>query len=472
MKDIVKRKLQENVKFAGISEALVSGSETLTWSELKDKAEKYSHTIEHLFSHTDYVPIIIKNPFQFVVAVYSVWLCGKIPVPLNPSSGIEELKNIFLLLKSTKVISDLDAVERPSLDKIEIIVWNKLKESEDKRHSPRKGNETAVLIFTSGSTGYPKGVPISFSNLEANIKAISQKIRITDKETWLASLPFFHIGGFAFIWRAFSVGGKLLLPKYFSSREILDAVKVFKPSVFSVVSTTLIKLIDEVSPYKNIRAVFAGGGPVKGKLMKSAIEKGFPVFKVYGSTETGSMVTILSPDDFYEAPESAGKPFPGITLTINNPDNNGIGEICVKGKQITGGYLDTSQNYFTENGFFKTGDIGYFDKNGYLNIVGRKSEFIISGGENINLRKIKEALESIDEINDAEAFGVSDEKWGEKLVAVIVSESKIDMEKLKKLLLKKLSKFEIPKEIKTVRKIPHSPLGKPNNTELKKLFLP
>jgi len=470
MKNLVKQKIEEIVSTQPDKKALVSSSNELSWDELYSAAEKNSAAVQTVFGSSEYVPLLFLNPFQFTLAVYSVWFAGKTPVPLNPTAGKEELINILEKLKTRKVISDFADNGKLFSAGYEAIVWNKLKEIKSGKPAVNSPSETAVVIFTSGSTGVPKGVPITFDNLNANINSILKKVNLTGADSWLSSLPFFHIGGFAIIRRALALGSALFLPDSFSSKEIIKAVKEFRPSVFSVVSTTLIEMLDSVSPYENLKAVFAGGGPVKGMLMKSAIDKGFPVYKVYGSTETVSMVTILTPDDFPLAPESAGKSFDGITIKIDNPDYNGVGEVCVKGEQITRSYLDESRTILTEDGFLRTGDLGFFDDKGFLNIAGRKSEFIISGGENINLNKIKKALLELEGVKDAEAVGIPNEKWGEMLCGVVVPSGKINYEEIKKSLEGKLSKFEIPKKIIFKTEIPRTPLGKPKQTEIKKLF--
>jgi O-succinylbenzoic acid--CoA ligase len=472
MSDIFLRKMNELTENKGEETALVSSSEKTTWKELKEISSENSSIIKEIFSSTELVPLMFRNPFRFTLAVYSVWRSGKIPVPLNTGASNDEIITTLKLLETDKLISDFNIDAKGFNDNIKILDWNELGSIRVpyNNNKENKISEIAVVIFTSGSTGYPKGVQISFNNLNANINSIQKLIEITTKDSWLASLPFFHIGGFAIIWRALATGATLYLPEGFSTKDIINAVNDYKPAQISVVSTTLRKLIDDVHPYKELKAVFAGGGPVKGELMKVAVDKGFPVYKVYGSTETTSMVSVLTPQHFPEAPESAGKPLGGIEIKIANPDENGVGEVCVKGKQITAGYLNGGKNNLTGDEFLRTGDLGFMSNEGYLYITGRKSEFIISGGENINLQKVKNALMSLPLVEDAEAIGIPDEKWGEKLVAVVVTKESAGSAELKKSLKEILSKFEIPKEIKRVNKIPRTPLGKSKREELIILF--
>jgi len=470
MGNLFSRQLGEHIENKGGENALVSSEAKLTWEELSEISSCNSSVIYEVFASTEFVPLLFQNPFRFTQSVYAVWQSGKIPVPINPDAGNKEIINILKPLRTKKLISDIRIRVKSLHGEIEVLDWNELTKIEVPQKSKKKRNKTAVVIFTSGSTGYPKGVPVTFDNLNANINSILRLIKISPKDSWLASLPFFHIGGFAIIWRALATGSTLFLPESFSTTDILKAVANFKPAQFSVVSTTLRKLIDDITPYKKLNAVFAGGGPVIGKLMKAAIDKGFPVYKVYGSTETTSMISVLTPQQFHKAPESAGKPFKEIELKISNPDENRIGEVCVKGAQITDGYLDGEKNNFTEDEFLRTGDLGFLEKEGYLYITGRKSEFIISGGENINLQKIKKVLKSFPSVEDAEAIGLPDIKWGEKLVAVVVITNNADSFNPEKSLREILSKYEIPKEIKLVKEIPRTPLGKPKREELIKLF--
>ncbi len=462
-------KLSINVKKYSEHSAIVSSDGELTWEELFQTSLRISVSVLQNFHDEKFIPLLITDPYQFVVALYSVWQTGKIVVPINTAIAKSELATLLQLLNANKIILGSGKSAPPIPESVNVITWENLSKSTNRKKKIllNQNNKTALVLFTSGSTGYPKGVKITFQNLEANANAIINLLKIKKENNWLASLPFFHIGGFSIIWRAFSTGATLFLPDSFSSNDILQSVKKYKPHLFSVVSTTLKRLISEVPKYKEIKAIFAGGGPIKAPLMRSAIENGFPTYKVYGSTETTSMVTILTPEQVSIAPDSAGKPFDSIELTIQNSNEKGIGEICVKGEQVSVGYLGFPVR---DGEFFCTGDLGFIDSNGFLNITGRKSSFIISGGENINLEKVKNALLEISGVIDAEAFGMADENWGERLVSVIVVNENFNISEISEHLNSLLSKYEFPKQIKFVEKIPRTPLGKAKINELKELF--
>ena len=470
--------LNKNIVSSPLKKALVSADKEFTWEELYNFAEKHSLFIAANFSETDFVPLLISNPFDFVTAVYTIWLSGKVVVPINPLLPIMEIEEILSKTKTTGIITDNLTAIKELQNNYEILRWDSDNNSdfyrkEKSKSVPIKNScDNALILFTSGSTGFPKGVIISFSNLLANVRAIENLLSLSNRISWMASLPLFHIGGFAIIFRALHSCSTLYLPESFSSTDVINSLLQFHPSLFSVVSTTLRRIIDEVNPYNELKAVFAGGGPISGNLMKAAIDKGFPVYKVYGSTETTSMISVLKPDEVNISPESAGKILDGIEVEIQNPDSKRVGEICVKGKQISQGYFSQSDKEVRSSydEFFCTGDLGFVDSNGFLNIVGRKSAFIISGGENINLNKVKKSLLSFPDITDAEAFGMPDEKWGEKLVAVVVATKKINLYELKTYLKSYLSAFEIPKEVKQVDFIPKTALGKNEIRKLKEQF--
>lgn len=170
-------------------------------------------------------------------------------------------------------------------------------------------NKTSLMLFTSGSTDKPKAVVFTFKNFLNSVVQTNELINASEKDSWLASLPFYHIGGFMIFVRALINGSSLIIPDSLTHTAIANSINEFKPGYISFVSTQLSRMIDEnVKPDENLKAVFVGGGPVENNLIISAKEKGWKILKVYGSTETCSMVTALDCRNEIIKIASAGKP--------------------------------------------------------------------------------------------------------------------------------------------------------------------
>ncbi len=452
-------------KFPG-KKFIYENGKAITFENLKETVDKKARLYNEIFADENIVPIISENSADFVSTVFALWKTGKTPAPLNTMFSEVRLREALEIIGGDKAIVSSGFRNLPdNLAKIDI------SETGENPFSETAGLEksrTALILFTSGTTGASKAVPLTFENLFANASSVARYFNYNEKNSWLASLPFYHIGGFSIITRAIFKCAPVIIPRSLSFRALAEEIERSKPSFFSVVQTTLKRIVEtDLKTYPELIAVFAGGGPIDAGTMRSAIAKGFPVFKVYGSTETASMITILSPDEFSNKPEAAGKAFDGIKIMTDKKN-----EIVVSGKQIAKSYYNNNQA--TEerfrNGKFFTGDIGKLDNEGFLFITGRKEDFIITGGENVNLQKVKKALLSNGNIEDAEAFALPDTEWGEKLCAVVVPKNKITAAQIKSELAQTLAKYEIPKEIFCVKEIPRTDVGKAKTEEIIKMI--
>ncbi len=440
---------------------------TLTYSELLSRIQRKAAYFSQFINKGEIVPILSENSIEFVVTIFALWKIRSIPSPINIMLSEAEINELLEIVKANKVIVSENLKNKISnYSTIEIEGEFPIKKSSTSIEIDKDSD--ALILFTSGSTSKPKAVLFTFRNLLANAEDISKIFTSLENDSWLASLPFYHIGGFAIIFRSIFSYSKIIIPESLHFESIVKSIEKFHPSFFSVVQTTLKRLLEnDVKPYSELCAIFAGGGPIGTKTMRTAIKKGFPVYKVYGSTETTSMVTILSPEDFEQKPEAAGKPFSGINLTLTNEN-----EIIIGGEQIAKGYFnnpeETSKKFRDEK--FYTGDLGRIDDDGFLFITGRKEDFIISGGENVNLQKVKKVFLSLDFIEDAETFALPNSEWGEKLCVALVLKEKTGKEAIKSMVSRHLGKFEIPKEIFVVNHIPRNHLGKIKKSELLNLI--
>lgn len=443
-----------------------------------------NHLIRSGIKRNNNVALVLNNDIDFIVSLFSVWNCGGIVVPLNPDNNANELKEQIEFVDSKYIITTrLLSESLVNLSGHEIILIDEI-DLESKVENITLNNFIpgfpSIIMFTSGSSGLKKAAVLNFKNLYASSKNIDDVFDFKSGEKWLASLPFYHIGGLQIILRSILSGGELIIPQTLNSENITDAYNNFHPHYISVVNTTLQRIVEQnISPHKNLKAVFAGGGPIDTEILRSAIDKKLPVYKVYGSTETSSMITLLEPEETKRKTESTGKPLSQNSIKIFDEERNELstnqpGEIAVKGESVFSGYYNNqslNRKVFYKNYFF-TGDIGYLDEDGYLYVVGRKDNFIITGGEKVNPSEVEQAMLELEYIEEVKVLGIEDKKWGETVCAAytLKQNMKFNESEMKEKLKTKLASYKIPKKFLRLNSFPKTGLGKIDTVKLKQMI--
>jgi len=424
------------------------------------------------------VGILAQNDVSYVINILALWQIDAIPVPLNIRLSKQEIQEQVTRAKCSKVL-----VQKELWEKVEGIQVNTLQFPfelgiEEVKNVKEKINfdDPAVIIFTSGSTQKSKGVILSFNSLYNSAVNSNQLLRYTRSDRWLASLPFYHIGGFSIITRSLLFGIPLIIPDSLSVEALIESLNNWHPTFVSLVSAQLNKIVDEnFSPNPELKNCLIGGGFAENDLLKNASELGWPVNVVYGSTETASFVTALLKDEIIFKPNSVGKAVPTNKIFIKDIDGNEqnpfeIGEVVVQSNSLMSGYLEESEtNEIIRNGLYYTGDLGYVDDDEFLFITGRKEYLISTGGENVNPVEVEKALLDHPMILEAAVFPLKDKEWGEIVAVSIVmklNSEKISEDEIKKFLQEKLSSFKIPKKIFFEEQLPKTELGKVEKSKL------
>jgi len=431
-------------KLHGGHAAILNKEISITYKQLSGLVNDRVEELQKInIKQNDIVGILAEHSYQFIIDLLAIWRIGAAAFPINVKLTKEEINRQVNFI-GCKILTEDKAVNKSIAD-----------------------SSAALIIFTSGSTGENKAVVHSLNSLFASVSSIDQEIHLEENKKWLASLPFYRIGGFQIIIRSLLTGGTLCIPSGISTENIINGIINFKPDYISLVNATYRSLLQSsINGLKNTKAIFIGGGPVESSLFKEGLSKGLPVYKVYGSTETGSMITMLKPEDAENEIDSAGKPLPGVKLKIEQ------NEILVSTNSLFTGYYKNSSLTKEKivNGWYRTGDIGFIDNDGFLFVEGRKDNILISGGEKINPTEIEDILKYHFNITDAVVLGIPDEKWGRKVCAAVVSNIKLDIFEIQDKLKQILSIYKIPKIIKQVESIPVDEMGKVNLTELQNLF--
>ncbi|MGD8922567.1 MAG: o-succinylbenzoate--CoA ligase, partial [Candidatus Zixiibacteriota bacterium] len=305
--------------------------------------------------------------------------------------------------------------------------------------------QPASIILTSGTTSRPKAVLQTLGNHYYNAVGSNRNIPFTAGDRWLLSLPLYHVGGLAILFRALTGGGAVVIAD--RKADLYETTTKFGVTHLSLVPTQLRRLLDTKMNLKalsrQLKAVLIGGGTVPPKLIHRSHEIGLPIFTSYGLTEMGSQVATTRPGDPVEKLLTSGVPLDYREVKIS-PDK----EILVRGEVRFSGYVTDHglDRFFDADGWFATGDVGYFDEDGYLAVTGRLDNMFVSGGENIYPEEIEAALCELDSVIEAIVVPVDHDEYGSRPVAFVrcTSGHSPDEKELRSGLEGKLARFKLP----------------------------
>ncbi|MBL1201114.1 MAG: 2-succinylbenzoate--CoA ligase [Nostoc sp. GBBB01] len=333
-----------------------------------------------------------------------------------------------------------------------------------------------IMIPTGGSSGQIKFAIHTWETLIASVKGFRKYFQLNQVNCFCV-LPLYHVSGLMQFLRSFTTGGKLaILPfKTLASGTILN----IKQSEFflSLVPTQLQRLLQNsqlIEWLTEFHTVLLGGAPAWSELLEKARFHRIRLAPTYGMTETASQIATLKPDDFLNGKNSSGGILPHAKVSICNQqgeilNSNQIGNITIEAQSLALGYYPIIQ---PNNDNFRVDDLGFLDDEGYLNIVGRSSEKIITGGENIYPAEIESAIRETQLVTDICVIGIPDQHWGQALTAIYIpKKSNICSLKIQTLLKDKLSKFKIPKHWIPQQNLPRNSQGKINRQQLEKIAI-
>jgi O-succinylbenzoic acid--CoA ligase len=420
------------------------------------------------------VAIIGNNDSELIISVLALWQIKAVPVLINPRLAENEIKEQIITADCNSILvsKNIDSSSL-NLNRNVILFPSDIDNIADDQNVIEEldPENTAVIIFTAGTSGNAKGVELSFNNLMQSAKIGDQVIHHSNNDKWLLSLPIFHVGGFSIITRALLFGTTIIIPADLQTDSLSTAMNNFKPTLCSFVPTQLFRLLEtETNPNDELRSVLLGGGYIDQKLITDSIYSGWHITKVYGATETGSFVTALSGEELFDKPKSAGKAVKPNQIVIVNENRiqipwGEVGEIAVYSPAVMKGYYQNKEetgNKFKDD-FYMTADIGFLDEDGYLFIESRKSDLIVTGGENVFPFEVENRITEHQDILDAAVFPLKDDDWGEIVAAAVVlqdPEKTIALEDFEEFLKKDLAGFKVPKKLFFEESLPRNELGK------------
>ena len=326
---------------------------------------------------------------------------------------------------------------------------------------------TMTIMYTSGTTGYPKGVRQTVRNHEASALASALNLGVRADDCWLCASPIFHISGFSTLTKSLVYGMTVDLYEKFDAVTAANQIANGHVTHISVVAVMLGRLLDVLEEqgqqaHSRFIVALAGGGPLPERYLQRAARLQLAVSQTYGMTETASQTATLGAEDATRKLGSAGKPlfFNAIRIAgATKPFEEG--EICIQGPHVTPGYIGRfAARPATEDGWLASGDIGYIDDEGYLYVVDRRADLIISGGENIYPAEIENVLHGHPAVLEAGVCGVKDDVWGQVPMACVVLKQAVPMEELRAYCLQKLAKYKVPKYFYMVDTLPRNGANK------------
>ena len=315
------------------------------------------------------------------------------------------------------------------------------------------------IINTSATTGKFKSVPVRWSQIEAHVKASAKVLGVEEDDNWLVVLPMFHVSGLSIILRILYNGTRATIREKFSEQVVLEALEIEDVTMVSLVPTVLQRIVERIQA-PTLRAILLGGEFIPMPLLQECVQRNLPVYKTYGMSETFAQSTTFSIRDYPHKLASVGYPLEGVTIEIRNSDEEGVGEVWISSPMLMKGYLNKEPIH----GAFNTDDIGYVDNDGFLYLLNRRKDIIISGGENIYPKEIEDVLYGMDGILECAVIPVLDLKWGQiPILCVVTNRSEEDISEY---LLSRLAKYKVPKRIVYYDTLPKNSMGKILRQEL------
>jgi acyl-CoA synthetase (AMP-forming)/AMP-acid ligase II len=485
----------------GAKVALAAGGQAISYAELAVRVARLSAAlIDFGIRGGDRVAFFSRNHPDYYTLLLSVTGIGAVMVPVNWRLARPEIEYILadcgaVLLFVGEEFADLGdelAVRIPSLRSVVPMTalpkWYEGNAGTAIAAASPDPDDVATQIYTSGTTGRPKGAMLTHRALLAfrSLPEAAQPVwnRWTQDDVSLIVMPQFHIGGTGFGLQTICAGATGLVMQDFDAGAVLDAIENARLSKIFTVPAAMQMLLRHPRArdvdYSRIRTMIYGASPIPLEVLREAME----VFRCgfvqqYGMTEMCGTICALPPEDHdpagNERMRSAGKPLDSVEVCIvdaeGRPVRQGdVGEIAIRAVTRMAGYWnlpEATAEAITADGFFRSGDAGRLDADGYLYIVDRVKDMIVSGGENIYPAEVEGVLRRHDSVADVAVIGVPDDRWGEAVKAVVVPKGAFNAEAVLAWARGELAGYKLPKSIDTIMELPRNAGGKVLRRELR-----
>ena len=502
--------IERNARFYTDREALVFGERRLTHGEIAERARRFSGALyDRGLRRQDRVAVLAMNCAEYYETYRACEWAGFLLATVNFRLAAAEIAQILkdaapkALVFEAQYAALVDSlrVQMPEVEQYicigEAPSWAEAFESIMETGAPdgppirSQPHDYAYLIYTSGTTGRPKGVVRTHRAMCATAESCALVTEFSGRTRVLQTTPAFHVGGIGYVNAVAWMGGTTVLHRGFDPKAMLETIQTERITFTFLVSAMLQALLDvpELPTYdlSSIENITTAAAPVPVPLLQRGIDVLGPVFAVqYGMTESNACWLPAHEVRPHGTPEeirrlaSVGHPCPGIELRIvddhgNDCPQGATGEVWLRSATQLSVYWNNSVATIDalRDGWYRSGDMGYQDRLGYVFLVDRKKDMIISGGENIYSREVEEALLQHPSVIDAAAIGVPHEKWGECVKAIVVLRSGevVTEADLIAHCRQLIASYKCPKTVEFVKELPRLPTGKISKVQLRKLFI-
>jgi long-chain acyl-CoA synthetase len=449
--------------------AIITKNQTLTFQELNKQSSLFANSLKN-FSKNSIISLMFENSTNFVISYIGTLKAGLIAHILSSTTSEKNIlfqinsANSKLLVTENNEFDNLKNIKLP----IKIIKFDEQISKSETITRDISINDYAHLLYTSGTTSEPKGVPITHSNLICTLKNIVSVLGYSSSDVSLSPLPLHHSFGLGCLNASLFSGGQIILLNNASDlSDVLQTIKKFKVTIFSAVPATLIKLLkfyknDIKIEFKDLRLIMTNSTSIPSEtvLEYKKILKDGHLATYYGLTEA-SRSTFMIFKNKLDKDSSVGKPAPHIEIKIENKNHN-IGEIWIKGPNVINHYWNNIGNQNFDNGWIKTGDLGYFDKDGFLYLSGRLDDVINVGGEKVFPEYVESIIKKMNEIEEVVIVGQKHEVFGQTVKAFVKLNPHSTLKKsdILSFCIKNLEKFMVPTKIEIKNEIPKTDYGK------------
>lgn len=388
--------------------AIECGDRRLTYAELSEAADDRAQTLAGLgVKPGQRVAVEVEDRLEFALMIHGCLLagCPAVPIDLRLGQAERSARRAAVAL-------------------------------------PAQRDDVATILHTSGTTSTPKPVELTYGNWQANALGSAVALGLDPAERWLCPMPLTHVGGLSILVRSIIYATTAVLHERFDARAVLEDLMdpERRITMISLVPTMLARLLDAgLDRPPSLRWALLGGAPIPPAMLERAAAAGVPVAPTYGMTEGCSQLFTF------------GLPLPGVSFELAGADQ----EVMVRGPMVAPGAV-------SQDGWLHTGDLGRIDGRGRLEIVGRRSETIITGGENVAPQEVEAVIQAHPEVRDAAVVGRSHPEWGQALVALIVARNghALNLTDLESHCRAHLAAFKVPKSFELVDRLPRTPSGK------------
>lgn len=493
--------LESKAALIGTRAAVIYKDQPVTYNELLSRARRFAHALQDLgIKADDKVALMLNNCPEYIISYFACAYLGAVAVPVNIFYKERELEYLLRNSDSVALIASPAFAEvfskienKPPLFKWLIVngsyreglEFSKLEAAAKAGPFEAKctGESVAEILYTSGTTADPKGTMLTHTNLFFHANAISNLLKLDDNDRSMLVVPMFHGYGITVMLCSLLTGASMVLLDPFNPTEVFEQIQKHRVTFLPMVVAMYFVLVNHPDRKKYdlscLRIGISGASAMPAQLMKEASEAfNIKILEAWGLTECSASATIQRMDKPYKE-GSVGLAYDGVQVGVMDESGklkgpNETGELVIKGPLVMKGYYkkpkETAEALI--DGWLHTGDMGYYDNDGYFFMVDRKKELINVGGEKVFHREVEELMYQHPAVADAVLVPQKDPRLGEIPVAIIMLKagSSVSEKEITDFLGQRLARFKVPRKVYIVKQMPRSPVGKILKRELVKML--